>query len=464
MADLPNLSGDPQHAKGDEVNLRAEPEPEAIAAIDALAAAAVKAKNPPVKTPEELEAERVAAEKAKETPPAKTPEELEAERAAANPPVKAPEELEAERVAAEKAKETPPAKTPEELEAERAAANPPKDSFDEIELPPNTKSKSAEAFGRLKQAAREKVAEVAAQLTAAAERERKLVVELEAAKSSTGKLPPEIEKELTDLRAEHATSDIQNDPEIKKFDTTLQSNEEIIYKKLETSGVDSDAIAKIKELGGVEAVDWNPILEKLPVQVQRFIEATLIDNERTRNAKEEAIKSAKTNANEYTAKRVERESQLVTNTALDNTKKLPWLQLKEIPANATVEQKAAIDAENKSAQDYQVLLNGFLADRGPKQFAELAVGTTIAYRLQAQLKALSEQHQKATAGHTTGVQKLTQERDALKSQLDAIKRAQIPRNRGDTIIPPKIQPKIGDVSGAEALESLAKDVVVNRDE
>jgi len=435
-------------AKKDDLNLQTDPAPESIEALENLAAAAVKEKTvPPVEPVKPIVPEKPVAT-AGDVVPAATPD-----------PAKVAADAAA--TAAEEVRKAEEAKQAEEA-ADRAAAA--ADPFTEHQLPEGVKPKSAQAFENLKVAAREKVAEVAGQLTTANTELSKLREELDATKKLVGKLSPETEQELTTLRNEHAMLDVQNAPEIKKFDADAVTTTENIYKKLLDSGVvEQSAIDKIKELGGPAAVDWEPILEKLTFNDRQVIGMLLTDIERAKMGKEAALKNASSKAGEFLAQRTEQNTKVVRDHAMEIVKTFPWMALKEVPANATAVQKQEVDSWNASQQLAMTKLNEFLGRSGdPTAFAELAVGTVLAY----QYAARYEHSEKAYKESSTALAAVTKERDELKAKIEAIKKAQVPRNRGDAVVPAPATKKSAEfeTTGTEALDNLAKGLIANRPE
>lgn len=463
---LNDLTPDPAHARADDASLAATPpDHEAMETLDNLAKEISKGKaegGAPIldDASAAAAASRAAAAKGAVAP-----------AAPAAPAAGTPEATEAEKAAAEKASQEQQAAAAAEVEAERlrketearAAASTDTDPFADIELPAGAKSKSAQAFGQLKEAAKTKVAEVAAALTQAKTELQKVLEENATLRGAQGKLTPELEQELTALRSEHAALDVKNDPEFKKYDTTLQSNADLIYKKLAEGGVDAEAIAKIKEFGGPDSVDWEPILSKLPASTRRFVEATLVDNERVKEAREKAFSAASSNAVEYSKNRHAKEEQHVKEFASGLTKQFEWMQVKDIPATATPQERANLETANADAQNAQNKLTEYLNSRSPERYAELAVGTVLAYKYRAMVEELRKENAALKADTTLAT--VTKERDELKAKLEAIKRAQIPRNRGDVLTPPAPPKKVDFNSpGTETLDALAKEVVSNRDE
>lgn len=444
---LPEIAPVAGQAQATDLNIN--PEPDAYAKAEAHLDDLAKELHPaPEPTPEE----KAAAEKvAKDEADAKAA----AEKAAA---IEAEVNVAIEKADAEKAKAAA-------AEAAEQAKRNESDGLDKIEMPASAKSKSAEAFNSLKTAARSQIAEWAQKNTEATNKIAELTAKVEELSKSAGKLPVEVERELNALRGEHATLDINNDPEFKKFDTTLTENVELIYKKLADNGVGKEAIDRIKELGGPDKVDWAPIMQKLPMPVARFVESMLVDNERVKDQREKALDAAKNNAGEYTTKRTARENESLQKTVADITKDIPWMKNQEVPAGATAEQKAAIEQANKIAEGANKDLARFISDRSPQRIAELAVGTLLAHRFKAEVDILTKQLAESTKISTENLTKITKERDELKAKLEAIKQARIPRGRTDAVAPAGVKKAPAmEQSGEEALTNLAKEAKENRAE
>jgi hypothetical protein len=213
---------------------------------------------------------------------------------------------------------------------------------------------------------------------------------------------------------------------------------ELVYKKLD-GVLSKEAVEKIKELGGPENVDWEPILPKLPFATRRFVEATLVENERLREQRSSALEEAKKNAEVFARERVEREVSEVTATANELLKSVSW-------------------SSDKAHASKVALLKDFLADRSPAKFAELAVGTVIAHKLHEDVKALKTSETTLKAQ----VETLTKERDKALADLKAIREAENPRRRREVSVAPVSVPPTTYDSGAEALDALAKEVMAGQ--
>jgi hypothetical protein len=335
----------------------------------------------------------------------------------------------------------------------------PKDIFSGIELPQNTKSKSAEAFGRIKEVAKNHIAELtmkfdetSAKLAAAL----KQVGDLSTTKTA---IPLETEKELAELRQFKLAKDVTSDPAFKKFDTDITANVDTIYATLKEAGYKDEHIAKIKELGGPDGVDWDPILEKLPVQSRLLVQAKLVENKTLSQGRGSALTAAQANAENYTRERSERENKEVTAVVEAHLKSLDWARIQDIPATATDVQRKEMEAANDVARGASATVQKYLAERSPSRFAELAVGTMLAHRFSAAWQAERASGDATKKDLTSKLDAAVLARDKFSKELEAIKLAQLPRNRGDSIIPPAPVKSALEVTGSENLDRLAREVV-----
>lgn len=293
------------------------------------------------------------------------------------------------------------------------APAPGKDEFDAIQLPPHARPKSGEAFENLKRVARERVSELAAK-TQQLEAEVKKLTE-----AASNAVTPEEKAELEELRKFKRFSDIEAAPEFKEFDGTLNKTTEQIYTKLAEAGVAADQIAKIKELGGVESVDWDALLPNIPAIHRRYLEAKLLELTSIREKKQEAITAAKAEADKFFETRKQRETTDASKVtaaikahAEQAASKIEWLNPRKAPDGATPEQRAAIDKHNKAVQELRTRLDGMLKASTPEDRAELAVGTVAAYAFKAQLDSANVE--------LTNLRKQLQ---ATTGELDKIKKA-----------------------------------------
>jgi len=269
------------------------------------------------------------------------------------------------------------------------------DELDKVELPTNVKPKTGEAFSEVKRVAREKISLLA---TKTKELESK-VAELES-KTKDGGITPELKSEIEELRSFRSKMDVEADPAFKSFDARAAEVSESIYAKLLSGGATAPVIEKIKSLGGVNEVNWEPILKNLPDQFRRSIEAKLVEVEDIGERKAKAIAEAKANADKYLSERQQqtvKQKEVSTQKALAYGEKLlsetEWMKPKQIPSGATPEQKASIEDYNKFLKDASVAVSEAAKDDSPEMRAALGLGVAELMKVRrdfAEHKASSE--------------------------------------------------------------------------
>jgi hypothetical protein len=208
-------------------------------------------------------------------------------------------------------------------------------------------------------------------------------------------------------------------------------------------------------------VDWEPLFPKLPVQVRRYVEGKLGENMTIAEKREEALAKAKENASGFLAERQSKEATELTNKANEHLKNLEWTAEVAIPATATPEQKAALEAQNAYARNAIKTVKEYLSDRSPRRHAELAIGTLIAHRLNGEVQTLQTKITAQDKAHAAALEAVTKERDAARAELDAIKKSSMPRNPGATTVtsPRPTKGNYDSRSGSEALDALAAEEV-----
>lgn len=370
----------------------------------------------------------------------------------ADKPVDKPVDKPEDTTPADKPADAAPADKPEDKPADKPedkpADNAPVDDFEKVELPPHTKPKTGEAFGKVKELARQQVNQLRSELNKIAQEREELQKRIEA-QGKTPALSPELEAELKDLREYRLSKDVEYDPEFRKFDSDVKSNNDAILKKLADNGMSKEQLEAIEKLGGPESIDWEPLLPKLPLAVRRFVEAKLVDNVNLRDRRDEALSKAKANATEFTKARETRAATELANHVAKFSDQVDWLKDRKPSATATAEEKAAIAEHNKTSFEFRTRLAGMVKDNSPERFAEYAVCALFATKLSAELKAANDQIEKSKA--------VAAERDKLKSELEAIRKAEGGRRGGvaHADVPPKkaINTSI-HTSAADALDAL----------
>lgn len=372
------------------------------------------------------EAEKKAAdEKAKADTEAKSKAEAEKKAADEKARIEADPKLKAEAEA--KAKAAADKKTADE----KAQADAEKKIFGDIQLSPQASPKTGEAFAKVKERALQRIKERDEQIVAQTEKLSKVESDLATARKELEKRPTvdsNVEKELTDLRNWRKQIDVESDPKWKEFDTKVVRNQDAILTKLGKYGMSKDKLDVIR----TERfnIDWEPILSKLPSQDRRFIEAKLVENESLDADKQDAIKTAKSKADEFLKERAStseaqvKEAMKVEQGVVNHfLEQLPWSKKQEVKADAPAEQKSLIEAANKFADETQARLKTFMEDRSPNTRAQLVVGTLLAYKLTAQLEAKEKEVTAMKEAHESELKKIKDELAAASEELDRVKKA-----------------------------------------
>lgn len=347
-----------------------------------------------------------------------------AEAAAAAAKAKADEEkakADAEK-AAKEAGTPPAAEVPPVVEEEDPAKKVAELFKDSPTLPPGASPKSSEAFSAVK-------VKAAQEITA---RDKRILELEEQIKQRDEKLknpvPPEMHKELEDLRSFRAKLDIEADPKFKAFDTTIASSQEFIYSQLlKSPAINQEVIDQIKKLGGPEMVDLEKIFATVKdPTIQRIVEAKIADIEQAKWQKDQAIKTTKANVSDYVKKREEEFTKSAT-AHTDATreamtelsaKALTWMATRKADAKADEATKKAVEDHNKFVTDVKGQLEAALSDDSPRMRAILMIAT-------AQLLQLQRTH----ASAATKLAQLEKENKELTEKLDKFKNASVSRLR-----------------------------------
>lgn len=292
----------------------------------------------------------------------------------------------------DKPADPPPADKPV-VDPAKPGQEPAKDDFDKVELPPYTKPKSVEAFATVKQMARERIAAI--------EKEKAdLTAKLTAAESAKSAGPDEAaEKELQELRDFRLKFDVEADPSFKSWDESVKENENLIYTKLRSSGVDEASIKRIQELGGPSQVDWESISSKFPPTLKRYIEGKVFENEDLVEKKKAAIEKAKENASEFVRTRQEEIYKGTEGRQKDTAAEfeairpnVPWLKEVAIDPKASAADKAKAEANNVLVKRVQEDIKEALTDDSPRMRAILIAGFAKLMHTQASFETLKATH------------------------------------------------------------------------
>ncbi len=363
-----------------------------------------------------------------------------------------------------------PAPTPEEVaKAEEAAKAAQKDELDSVELPPHVKPKTVEAWSKLKETAKRKIAELSTAAEAAkaeADAARKERDELK-----QGALSSEEQKELQELREFRQKLDVEADPSFREYDSKITENVEAIYSRLTRAGFSKESIDKIKALGGPDKVNWEPHREKLPAELFRYLDAKLVENEDLVEKKGLAITKAKERSSEFLKNRqveISKSGKEFTSQVHKEfealSPKLPWLKAVEIPKDAKPEVRAKLEAANKAVSEIQTDLKEAIEDNSPAMRAVLVAAYASMLKLQGDAKTRDGAHKAEVDGlkaEITKLQAAVKEKEAFIGKIKGASTGRLSNSSapdGKSKTERNGKPGDPDESGASALDRLRAEV------
>lgn len=325
---------------------------------------------------------------------------------------------------------TPPAKA-EPTDAEKAAAKAKElETLDltKIEAPADVSPKNQVNFGKLR--------EVAAHFKTKATTLEGTVAELGTklkdaeAKATEGKLTPEQEKEITELREWRKAFDTENDPEFKKqYDGKIEEIDNGLMAYLRANGLAEDDEKKLRAhgIGKVPAEWWDEnVLKKLPFDKADIVRDYLKERTKTGMAKAAEIQKFQEQRpqmlqKDTEAKQVEAvEFRKKIDTHIANlVKDVDWARPKEIPADATPEVKTQIEAHNKNVEEVNRQFEAALFPETPEARAEVAAAAVAAGKLAADTLFLQGELAKAKERETALTEELTKIKSAGKPPKSA---------------------------------------------
>lgn len=303
---------------------------------------------------------------------------------------------------------TPPATPP-------AAPVEPKDpELDAIEQPKGLNPTNAGNWQRLRIAAKQ----YKTQATEAQAKLKEVEEKLKAASNPV--IPPEVMKELEDHRAFKRTFAIADDPEFKaKYDSVIESNDKEICGILKSCGMKPEAADALLK-NGLTKLPWKywedptsevdadgnetgvpkGVLNKLKASdnpeenaAAQIIEGKLRASMQLSYEKKQAVAKASEGQSEFLKereKKAKEQFEADMKTMKDRvdavTANIPWAKPREIPADATPEQKAEIEAHNAFYKETEERFKIALFPRTALQRADTALAACYAYHLDRELK------------------------------------------------------------------------------
>lgn len=397
-------------------------------ALDAIAAQVTKKEEP-------------VAEEGEEPPPADPVDPVE-------PAVEDP----AAKEAAEKAQKEEQEKAAAKARAEELFKGSPT-------LPPGASPKSSEAFSSIKIKAAQEIETRDAQIA-----EFKARLEEAEAKLKEGP-DPEVLKELEEHRQWRAKLDVEVDPKFKAFDKQVSASQDFIYAQLKKSpAVTDETIKNIKALGGPENVNLDKLFKSInDPTLQRIVETKVAEIETAKWNKEEAVKAAKQNIQQYQEERAKafQENSTAHNRATQEQfvklqAKLPWFVEKPVDPKADEPTKKELAAHNDFVRATKAQLDEALKDDSAEMRAIMLTGM-------AQLLYL----QRVRAAEKAQFEALQKELTEAKEKLGKVTKASSSRIRetaapSSGALPTKPKTPQFGMHTSDALDEIAKQITEER--
>lgn len=322
-------------------------------------------------------------------------------------------------------------------------------SDEELQPQPHDKPATVKRIKTLLARIEKVTAEVSTTKAEAAEKASKLA-ELEKKLGEVKTVDPKQEEELKKQREELAMFrrryEIEKDPEtVGKFEKRAAAAEETIGSILKSRGAGEELFKLIKSEGGWNAFAQSNrglklsdgrdvthaqfadmIMQELPLTERKQIEAAMIDQLASKRERENFIKEETGKAAEYfkkideeNAKASQRQQEAVQAAAKaietwekEVVGKTPWLNLKEVPANATAEERTAIEEDNKYTKQLRGIISKSLNSKTVEESLEVIMDSVRYYQER-------REHQ-ATKGK---VQALEMQLAEKQREIDKIKTA-----------------------------------------
>lgn len=212
---------------------------------------------------------------------------------------------------------------------------------------------------------RESVKHYKTEAATVAEKAKKVEAELQEIKANPSKyMSPELQAEVQELRKLRVEDYTTRDPEwIKTYHAPVESSDTELLDYLKAQGMDEKTLESIKTTGidKVPRAWWqenviNP-LSTDEMEKNKFLSklGKSFENRERLNKAMDEVKGGSTDFLKKRAEQLEIQAKQENETAVkiiqqtvdENTKDVEWAKERQIPADATPEQKAEIEADNK---------------------------------------------------------------------------------------------------------------------
>lgn len=259
--------------------------------------------------------------------------------------------------------------------------------YSEHELPATASVKSKESFSKLKEAAVARENEQRSRAEAAEAKAKAAEEALAKAQAEVGKLTPEIETELKELREHRALYATETDPSFKaKFDARISKNHDDILSYLVGLGLTQDKADAIKKLPrSSREAEFDKLLGLIEDPAQRRpIESKLLQNVGIDQERTEALSEAKNKAESIVkaqrdAPVVSKQAKIdeIANLVRPKLNGLEWFAEKNIPANTPPELRKQMEAQNKWASEQRDALKAAIVNDDPQTRATAALAVPL---------------------------------------------------------------------------------------
>lgn len=319
----------------------------------------------------------------------------------------------------------------------------------DLQVLPHDKPKTAQRIAALlkkSSLAQEMAENTKKELADKAKRLAELEEELNKVKSVDPLTDEKVKGHLEELSMYRRRYDLENSEEVKqKFDGRVTGAEEAIQSTLSLRGAPESLIAEIKAEGGwLKFIDSSRVIalangkempaaeladaikQNLPPSERRKIEALELEQVQAQRDKQTYFQEETKKAKDYFAQKENqtREQALAAKKQFDDAVKVvaewrtkfreenKWLKEQEVPANATPEQKAALEDHNTHAKQLNSLIEKHLAAKDINQMLEVLVDSIKYHQERRNLaQALAEN------------KKLQDSLKAKQDELDKFKKA-----------------------------------------
>ena len=312
---------------------------------------------------------------------------------------------------------------------EPAKVDQPKDEeIDSIQEPKGLNPTNSENWKKLRETARKYKTEV----SNVSKKYGEAVAYINKLQQEKGKLPEEVEKELTDHRSFRRTFDYQRHPEfIEKFEKPIKDTEDQIYGLLKENGMTDKDMDLVKKVGidRIARASWDETIKKMTdSQVQSEREAGIllrkligVHAEKLVDKKQE-ISKMESGQSEFVkkqeeAKKKELEDEVgYVKTHLEKLEKeYEILRPLQAPADATPEQKKAVEEHNNFIEETKRRFVLAYKPASTEQRFQTAMAACYAFIADRELQKLDAQLAEVTKTKDAQIKSLTDELEKIKN-------------------------------------------------